>query len=61
MVGVELIEQLGVFAPFHRTEIPRTQFTYDNAVKKIIELNAQHDYDYIYVDAGHGRLLKFAV
>lgn len=56
MVGVEHIDELGVFAPFHRTEIPRTEFTYDNAVKKIIELNALHDYDYIYVDAGHGEM-----
>lgn len=56
MVGVELIKDLGVFAPFHRTEIPRTEFTYDVAVKKIIELNALHDYDYIYVDAGHGEM-----
>jgi hypothetical protein len=56
MVGVEHIDELNVFAPFVRAEIPRTEFTYDNAVKKIIELNALHDFDYIYVDAGHGEM-----
>lgn len=56
MVGVEYINEYGVFAPFVREEIPRSEFTYDNAIKKIIELNATHDFDYIYVDAGHGEM-----
>jgi replicative DNA helicase len=56
MVGVELIQEYGVFAPFVRSEIPRTEFTYDNAIKNIIRLNEIYDFDYIYVDAGHGKL-----
>jgi len=54
MVGVQYIEEFGVFAPFVRAEIPRNEFTYDNAIKKIIELNDIYNFDYIAVDAGHG-------
>ncbi|MBA4293908.1 hypothetical protein C0431_13175 [bacterium] len=39
-----------------RWEIPRSEFTFDNAVKKIIELNDIFDYDAIYVDAGSGEM-----
>lgn len=56
MVGVEYIADANVFAMFNREEIPSTEFTYDIAVKKIIELNEKYDYDYIYVDAGHGEM-----
>jgi hypothetical protein len=54
MVGVEYIDEYGIFAPFVRSEIPRTEFTYDNAIKNIIRLNSIYEFDYIYVDAGHG-------
>lgn len=54
MASVEYIKDLNVFAQFNRVEIPRTEFTYDVAVQKIIELNDRFNYDYIYVDAGHG-------
>jgi hypothetical protein len=37
-----------------RVEIPRTQFTYTNAVNKIIELNDVFDFDWIAVDRGYG-------
>lgn len=37
-----------------RLEIPRTQFTYTNAVNKIIELNDIFDFDWIAVDKGYG-------
>lgn len=56
MASVEYISDLNVFAQFNRVEIPRTEFTYDIAVKKIIELNEIFNYDYIYVDAGHGEM-----
>jgi replicative DNA helicase len=56
MVGVEYITELNTFAMFNRSEIPSTEFTYDIAVKKIIELNNRYDYDYIYIDAGHGEM-----
>ncbi len=37
-----------------RSEIARGDFTYDNAVKRIIELNEIYDPKFIYIDAGHG-------
>jgi len=37
-----------------RSEIPRGDFTFDNAVKRIIELNDIYDPAFIYVDAGSG-------
>lgn len=54
IVGIELIESEGIFAPFVRVEIPKTEFSYDAAIRKIIELNAKFDPDWIVVDAGHG-------
>lgn len=54
MVGMHFIEEFGVFAPFVRVEIPQTEFTYDNAVKKVIQLNDVYDFDWIYCDAGAG-------
>ena len=39
---------------FDKVLIPKSQFTFDNAVKKIIELNNEYDPDYIYVDRGSG-------
>lgn len=44
------------FKILFRTEIPRTQFTYTNAVNRIIELNDIFDFDWIAVDRGYGRL-----
>jgi len=38
-----------------REEIPRSEFTYDNAVKKIIELNEIWNPKFLYIDAGHGK------
>lgn len=37
-----------------RVEIPRSEFTFDHAVQKIIELNEIYDPKFIYVDAGNG-------
>lgn len=37
-----------------RSEIPRGQFTLDNAVQRIIELNEIYDPKFIYVDRGFG-------
>lgn len=39
-----------------RWEIPRGDFTFDTAVKKIIELDEIHDYDQIMLDAGSGEM-----
>ena len=44
----------GMFKVINRVEIPKGKFTLDNAVNKIIELNAIYDPDAIYVDRGYG-------
>jgi hypothetical protein len=54
IVVTEFDELLKKFRVTERIEIPRGDFTYDNAVKKIIELNDIYDPKFIYVDAGHG-------
>ena len=48
------------FRVFKRIEIPRSEYTYDNAVNKIIEVNNIYRPAFIYVDAGAGKIyLKF--
>ena len=42
------------FKIINRIEIPKGQFTLDNGVRKIIELNRIYDPDFIYVDRGYG-------
>jgi hypothetical protein len=54
IVITEFDELLKKFRVANRVEIPRGEFTYDNAVRKIIELNEIYDPKFIYVDAGHG-------
>lgn len=54
MVGVQYVQKLGLFVPFLRVEVPQSDFTYDNAVKKVIALNHQFNFDWIYCDAGAG-------
>lgn len=54
IIVTEFDEMLKKFRVAKRVEIPRGDFTYDNAVKKIIELNAIWSPKFIYVDAGHG-------
>jgi replicative DNA helicase len=45
---------MGRFTVINRIEIPKGEFTYDNAVKKIIELTAIYDPAFIYADRGSG-------
>jgi len=54
MVIVEFDVEKGIYKPILRVEIPRSKFTFDNAVNKIISLNETYDLDYIYVDRGAG-------
>lgn len=62
MVGLELdkyyINEDGIMEPkfkvMFRLEIPRSQFTYVNAVNKIIELNDIYNFDWIAIDRGYG-------
>ena len=44
------------FKVLFRLEIPRTEFTYVNAVNKIVELNDIIDFDWIAVDRGYGEV-----
>ena len=46
------------FRVFKRIEIPRSEYTYDNAVNKIIEVNEIYRPAFIYVDAGAGKINK---
>lgn len=62
MVGVELdpfhTNEHGMVEPkfkvMFRLEIPRSQFTYRNAIDKIIQLNDDFDFDWIAIDRGYG-------
>lgn len=54
MIIVEFDREQTMFKPIHRIEIARTEFTLDNAVHKIIDLNQTFDLDYIYLDRGYG-------
>jgi replicative DNA helicase len=54
MVGMQLHQGRRMIEPFVRSEIPRGEFTFDNAVKKIIDLNEIYNFDWIMVDSGHG-------
>lgn len=42
------------FRVIKRIEVPKSQYTYDNAVKLIIQLNEIYNPSWIYVDAGSG-------
>ena len=47
------------FRIINRTEIESSDFTFDKAVKKIIDLNAIYNPSYIYIDRGSGKYLPF--
>ena len=42
------------FKVLKRIEVPRSEYTYDNAVNKIVELNEIYNPSFIYCDAGSG-------
>jgi hypothetical protein len=54
IVVTEFDEMLRKFRVAKRYEIPRSDFTFDNAVNKIIEINEVWNPKFIYVDAGAG-------
>lgn len=54
MAIVEFDTELGLYKPILRVEIPRSKFTLDEGVQKIISLNEAYDLDYVYVDRGYG-------
>ena len=42
------------FKILFRVEVPRSEFTYTNAMQKIVELDEEYDFEYIAVDRGYG-------
>lgn len=46
--------QVNKFQVIKRVEVPRSEYSYDNAVKKIVELNEIYNPSFIYCDAGSG-------
>lgn len=46
--------QFNKFRIINRTEIPKSEYTYDNAVNKIVDLNEIYNPSWIYVDRGAG-------
>lgn len=49
-------EKAPMFKVLFRVEIPRSEFTYANAINKIIELNEIYNFDWIAVDRGYGEV-----
>jgi replicative DNA helicase len=47
-------EKPGKFQVINRIEIPKGEFTFDNAVKKIIEINKTYNPAFFYIDRGYG-------
>lgn len=47
---------LNKFKVLKRVEVPRSEYTYDNAVNKIVELNEIYNPSFIYCDAGSGEI-----
>lgn len=46
-----------MFKVLFNIEIPRSEFTYTNAVNKIVELNDVYHFDWIAIDRGYGKKL----
>lgn len=45
-----------VFIPLDKVSIPRTNFTLTVAVDTIIKMDSVHEFDWIFIDRGYGRL-----
>lgn len=54
IVVSDYVEEYQKFMVLRRIEIPRGDFTFDNAVNKLIEIDEIYDPDYFYIDAGSG-------
>ena len=55
---LEYDQTFNKFRVINRTEIESSEFTFDKAVKKIIDLNAIYNPSYIYIDRGSGEKIK---
>lgn len=47
------------FRVIKRIEVPRSEYSYDNAVNMVVQLNDQYNPSWIYADRGSGK--NFAV
>jgi replicative DNA helicase len=54
MIVMEYDHDFQKFRVINREEVPKSKFTLDNGVKKIIELNQKYSPQAIYVDRGYG-------
>lgn len=43
------------FRVMNRIEIPKSEYTYDNAINMIVQLNAIYNPSWIYIDRGSGK------
>ena len=50
--------KLQKFMVLKRIEVPKGDYSYDNAVKLIIELNEIYNPSWIYCDAGSGKITE---
>lgn len=56
LLVLEYDTRLDKFKVLKRYEMPKTEYSYDNAVNKIIELNAIYNPSWIYCDKGAGNI-----
>jgi len=47
---------MGKFKVIKRVEVNRSEYSYDNAINTIVELNAIYNPSFIYCDAGAGEI-----
>lgn len=53
---LEYDNKFGKFKVLKRVEVPRSEYSYDNAIKTIVELNDIYNPSFIYCDAGSGEI-----
>ena len=53
---LEYDRQFSKFKVLKRVEVPRSEYSYDNAINKIVELNEIYNPSFIYCDAGSGEI-----
>jgi replicative DNA helicase len=51
---LDYIPEINKFKVIRRIEVPKTEYSFDNAVNLIIELNKIYDPKWIYCDRGYG-------
>lgn len=61
IVLMDFDEAFGKFRIIRRIEVPKTEYSYDNAVNLIVELNEIYNPSWIYVDRGAGKNLPSIV